>query len=238
MNRSFAAVQSRTVRPRPANLSTEGVMALSTVSGPESNACRKLLRPLSLELREETGGLHRYTEQRLGFPEAITNLVEYRSCLERFYRLYRPLEIELAGFEEWPSIGIDLDDRRQSGRLARDLSALGVSPTQLADAPKASLPVLPDFAHALGALYVLEGSALGSQFILRHLAHVLGNEIGTSDSFFRGHGEETAPRWREFQRVLDRYGLENHSHIPRIVTGAKRTFQAIADWMQPLRMQP
>lgn len=208
-------------------------MALSTVSDSESDSCQTPLRPLSLELREETAGLHRYTEQRLGFPDAITNLIEYGSCLERFYRLYRPLETELAAFDEWRSIGIELEQCRQSERLARDLSALGVSPSQLAGAPKASLPALLDFPHALGALYVMEGSTLGSQFILRHLTSLFGDKIGAADSFFRGHGEQTTSRWREFKRVLDDYGLENQSHVPRIVAGAKRTFLSIADWMQP-----
>ena len=208
-------------------------MALSTVSDSESDSCQTPLRPLSLELREETAGLHRHTEKRLGFPDTITNLIEYATCLERFYRLYRPLETELAGFDAWRSMGIDLHERRQSGRLARDLNALGVSPTHLADSPKASLPALPDFPHALGALYVMEGSTLGSQLILRHLTSLFGDKIGAADSFFRGHGEQTTSRWREFKRVLDDYGLENRSHIPRIVEGARRTFQAIADWMQP-----
>jgi len=133
------------------------------------------LLPLSLLLREQTAELHRYAEQKLGFPDAITNVTEYGSCLERFYRLYRPLEIDLARFGQWPTIGIERAERQHAGRLARDLEALGKSPLQLADAPIESLPVLSGFSHALGALYVLEGSTLGSQFILRHLTSFLGD---------------------------------------------------------------
>jgi heme oxygenase (biliverdin-IX-beta and delta-forming) len=208
-------------------------MILSTTRVPESTSGPITIRPLSLQLREETAELHLYAEQKLGFPDAITNLTEYGSCLESFYRLYRPLEVDLARFSQWAAIGIELAERRHADRLARDLKALGKSPLQLADAPKATLPILPDFSHALGALYVLEGSTLGSQFILRHLTNLLGDKIGAANSFFRGHGEQTIVRWKEFQGSLDLYGVENRAEIPLIVLGAKRTFKAIADWMQP-----
>jgi heme oxygenase (biliverdin-IX-beta and delta-forming) len=177
--------------------------------------------------------LHRYAEQKLGFPNTITNLTEYGSCLERFCRLYRPLEIDLASFTQWAAIGIELTERQHANRLARDLKALGKPLLQLANAPTVSLPILPEFPHALGALYVLEGSTLGSQFILRHLTNLLGDKIDAAKSFFCGHGEQTNDRWKEFRGSLDLFGVENQAEIPSVVLGAKRTFKAIADWMQP-----
>jgi hypothetical protein len=87
------------------------------------------------------------------FPETITNLTEYGSCLERFYRLYGPLEIDHASFSRWAAIGIELAKRQRVRRqLARDLKVLGKSPLQFANAPTASLPILSDSPHALGLL--------------------------------------------------------------------------------------
>jgi heme oxygenase len=139
----------------------------------------------------------------------------------------------LRAFGQWPTIGIERAERQHAGRLARDLEALGKSPLQLADAPIESLPVLSGFSHALGALYVLEGSTLGSQFILRHLTSFLGDKIDAAHSFFQGYGEQTNNRWKEFRGSLDLFGVENQEEIPLVVLGAKRTFKAIADWMQP-----
>jgi heme oxygenase len=211
-------------------------MTLSTTRVPESSSGLIALRSLSLQLREETAELHRYAEQKLGIPAAITNLTEYGSCLESFYRLYRPLEFNFASFSQWAAVGVDLTERRHADRLASDLKALGKSPLELADAPKTSLPILTGFPDALGSLYVLEGSTLGSQFILRHLTNLLGDKIDAASSFFRGHGEQTNVRWKQFQGSLDLYGVENPGEVPLVVLGAKRTFKAIADWMQPRAM--
>jgi heme oxygenase (biliverdin-IX-beta and delta-forming) len=207
-------------------------MTFSNTHDPESTSGTIDLRSLSLLLREETAQLHRYAEQKLGFPDSITNLTEYESCLERFYRLYRPLEIDLASFHQWSTIGIELPEREHAHRLACDLKALGKSPLLLASAPTVSLPLLPDFPYALGALYVLEGSTLGSQFILRHLTNLLGDKIDAAHSFFLGYGEQTNNRWREFRGSLDLFGVENQEGIPLVVLGAKRTFKAVADWIQ------
>jgi len=208
-------------------------MTHSTTRDPESTSGPIGLLSVSLLLREETAELHRYAEQKLGIPHTITNLTEYGSCLERFYRLYRPLEIDFARFSQWATIGIELTERRHADRLACDLKALGRSPLQLADAPNESLPILTGYPDALGALYVLEGSTLGSQFILRHLTNLLGDQIDAALSFFLGYGEQTNNRWKEFRGSLDLFGVGNEAEIPSVVLGAKRTFKAIADWMQP-----
>ncbi len=172
-------------------------------------------------------------ERSLGLPGSITNLAEYKACLQRFYSLYEPLEKSLARFADWPAIGVELPQQLQAARLTADLEQLGVSPFQLELAPEACLPALPDFPHALGALYVMAGSTLGSQVILRHLSTVLGSEIAGADAFFRGHGASTGARWNQFRISLDGYGVAEPGNYPQVIEGAMATFRAVGAWMQP-----
>jgi heme oxygenase len=188
---------------------------------------------LSGQLRDQTAALHGEVERELGLPGSIANLMDYKAFLERFYRLYEPLENSLARFSDWAAIGVDLPEQLQAGRLAADLEQLGVPPLQLELAPEASLPDLPDFPHALGALYVMAGSTLGSQIILRHLITALGPEIAGTDAFFRGHGADTGACWSRFRTSLDVYGVAEPGNTPEVIEGAQATFRAIGAWMRP-----
>ncbi len=202
-----------------------GVQLLSGQPGSSSS--------LAAQLRDRTAPLHCEVERRLDLPGCITNLMDYQACLQRFYKLYEPLEKSLSRFSDWPAIGVELPELLQAARLAADLEHLGVSDFRLELAPEASLPVLPDFPHALGALYVMAGSTLGSQVILRHLITVLGSEISGADAFFRGHGASTGARWSRFRTSLDGYGEAEPGNGPQVIEGAKATFRAIGAWMRP-----
>ena len=189
--------------------------------------------PLSVQLRERTSVLHLEVERTLGLPGAIRNLATYAHCLHQFYRLYQPLEVVLGSFSNWRAAGIDVDACAQSGKLAADLRALGIEPATLEVAPRQSQPRLPNFAHALGALYVLEGSTLGAQVILPRLAEQLGTGLGGANSFFSGHGAQTGACWKHFREALDRYGQQYPDCRGGVVEGARSTFAAIGSWMQP-----
>jgi heme oxygenase len=186
---------------------------------------------LSAELRTQTANAHTEVERRLQLPESISTLAEYKDLLVRFYQLYRPLESLFQGFSEWQAIGLDRSKKVFSLRLAADLDALGVDVGGVVDAPAQFLPLPSTFSSALGALYVMEGSALGSQFILPHLQSVLGVQIAGADTFFQGRGKQTGPFWRQFRDALDRYGIlrPEQSHI--VIQGAVNTFSAIGNWM-------
>ena len=187
--------------------------------------------PLSLQLREQTAELHREVERSMGLPQNIGSLAQYQACLDRFHRFYQPYEELLGRFDDWPEWEIDLHNRAHAPDLASDLEALETGNATAGPAPQSAMPALPEFAHALGALYVTEGSTLGSQFILRHLSEVLGQQIAGADRFFRGYGPETGTRWSQIRAALDRFGRERPQQIPTVIEGAARTFQAIGKWM-------
>jgi heme oxygenase len=205
----------------------------SAVSGMPQAASRATVNlPLSMQLREATASLHDEIERKLDFPGSISNLELYRLCLSRFYSLYGPIEALFARFSDWSGVGIVLREHNQSTRLAHDLAALRVPLDDLTDAPLRSLPNLPGFAHALGGLYVLEGSTLGAQYILPRLKLALGVQIIGADLFFSGNGPQSGTCWKQFRAALDRYGETHPDDTEFVIDGARSTFTAVGNWMQ------
>jgi heme oxygenase len=188
---------------------------------------------LSQRLRSGTELAHKDVERRLGLPGSIADLTDYRRCLLRFYELYRPLETQFERFGDWTDLGLDVPNGALSTRLAADLRALGVSVPEVGDGAAASLPALRTFAQALGACYVIEGSALGSQFMMPQLQKTLGEGMSGADSFFRGRGAETGAFWKGFRAGLDWYGETHPEQTVCVVESAIATFEAIGLWMQP-----
>jgi heme oxygenase len=190
---------------------------------------------LSALLRARTNLLHRQTEQLLGLPGAIRTRDDYAMWLGRFLGLYEPLECLLTGFPEWETRGIVLPSRGHSTCIAADLAALGVDPAGEMRAPAGLLPELPTFAHAFGALYVLEGATLGGRLILRHVEARLGAQIAGATRFFGGRGEAVGAMWQSFRAALDAFGHTRPLLQADVVTGAERSFQAILNWFAPFR---
>jgi heme oxygenase len=189
--------------------------------------------PLSAQLRARTAPLHTQSERLLGLPHSITGRADYIAWLGRFLGLYDPLERRLAGFAEWPALGIDLASRSLTQGLTADLVALGADPTDSPRAAEADLPPLPSLAHAIGALYVLEGSALGGRIILRDLQGRLGDHLGEATRFFGGRGERLGPMWNSFRGVLDRFGETHPQLTDAVQSGADATFTALIRWFTP-----
>jgi heme oxygenase len=191
--------------------------------------------PLSAQLRARTARLHDQTELILGLPGAIQTLEQYRGWLCHFFGLYRPLERQLAGFSEWGNHGLALPSPSQSDCLAADLAVLGIDPAGVAQAPPTLLPHLQMFAHALGALYVLEGSTLGGQVILRDVAARIGPQIAGATQFFGGRGAAVGQTWQAFKTALNAFGRERPNRRDDVVAGAESVFGAIATWFVPMR---
>jgi heme oxygenase len=188
---------------------------------------------LSHQLRVRTAGLHEQIEIRLGLPNAIRTLDDYQAWLCRFLGLYAPLEQSLAGFGEWGDNGFTLPSPSHAACLAADLEAIGVDPAGVPRAPAALVPRLPTFPHALGALYVLEGSTLGGQVILRDIEARIGPRITGATRFFGGRGSAVGPTWQAFRTALNAFGREHPCIGADVTAGAESAFRAIAAWFAP-----
>jgi heme oxygenase len=176
---------------------------------------------LSARLRVETAAAHLAVEAAAGLPERILAVADYAACLTRFFRLFSPLEAALGRFDSWAGLGIDLAARRRTPALLADLAALGC-------APPAPAPIrLSGFPAALGALYVLEGSALGGKILAAALERQLPAIAGAT-GFFGGRGAKTGEMWWGFREALDLYGAKNPAAQPAVIAGAVRTFGQFA----------
>jgi heme oxygenase len=190
---------------------------------------------MSDQLRLGTTRLHKQAEELLALPGAIRDRHDYGSWLARFYGLYEPLEHGLTAFSEWGTFGIPLPTPSHSALLARDIMTLGADPDKIPRAAFAILPELPTFAHALGALYVLEGATLGGKIILRDLRVRIGDPIDQASLFFGGRRDAAGPMWLCFRTALDGFGRAQPQSRDDVVAGAVSCFQAILSWFAPFR---
>jgi heme oxygenase len=189
---------------------------------------------LSYYLRIETAKLHCKAEALLGLPAAIQGRDSYIKILSHFHGLYAPLEQVLREHHGWCDLDLDLEQRGNAGRLTRDLAALGTRPTF---DRRPDFHGLTSFPHALGALYVQEGSTLGGQIVLRHLNECAIGIPADAMAFFGGHGVQTATMWRCLTKTLDLFGEQHGEAQGAVLEGARLTFQAVIAWFEQARHQ-
>ena len=171
-------------------------------------------------LRERTRDLHAALEQQSAMAVLTRpDLTEaaYAALLARLYAFYAPLDAALARFSA--ALGIPPVDR--AGRIARDLAALGAAVPE----PPPEPPFGPSTdAEALGALYVVEGAALGGNVLAKHIGRTLGLTSEHGLAFFSSDGANAGPRWKAFVGVLE----ASEASPDAVVDGAVRTFNAFA----------
>ncbi len=122
-------------------------------------------------------------------------------------------------------------DPIRSAWLDADLAALGVSPSQRAGLPLCSgFPDLATPEALLGALYVVEGSALGGVSLGRRLDGLLGEGVLDGRRFFSGRQAETGPAWRAY---LQRLSAASDGSTARatIIFTANATFAVFERWL-------
>lgn len=151
----------------------------------------------------------------------------YGALLRGMYGFYQPMEHALNGHTFTALLpAVDL---RRSQLLLRDLSLLGAE-AEIAVCTK--LPALDNQYHVLGALYVLEGAALGGRVIARMLK-AEGCLPQNAFQFFEGKGADTGPSWISFTNFLNQRA-STPEQIRQVVTAANETFYAHTVWMQTL----
>ena len=186
-------------------------------------------------LREHTRAQHARLEQRLAIERRVRDRDAYVDLLRRFLGFYLPVEARLAAFAQaFRDNGIDLTERWKVAKLQRDLIVLGENASNQAD--PSLLPAIPTFPRAVGCLYVLEGSTLGGQIILRHVRESLGLDAANGAAFFAGYGARTGAMWHAFSRFLSALPFGAHD-AGQAIAAARETFESLERWLcdQPLR---
>ncbi len=197
---------------------------LVTLVGPTAIGLERRSLGLRGNLRVATRGWHSRVEAAADLPASIRTHADYVDLLGRLYDLHAGFEIRLAErkFDEsWRRIGVDLTRHNRAYLLAADLDALGTSATSR----RALSPPLSTFGHALGCLYVLEGSSLGGSIVARFVRATIG-EVPTT--FLTGIGRPDPAPWPMLCSALELFETLG-GNDDAVISGACETFAAFAD---------
>jgi heme oxygenase (biliverdin-IX-beta and delta-forming) len=184
-------------------------------------------RDLNLQkLRQETEADHRNVEGAVSLMHQGLNTAEYVQCLQSMYGVVAAWEERAAEIApEW--LQPSLLARRRSPLLALDLAWFGVGDKEH---QRPALPQMNNLPSLFGTMYVMEGSTLGGQLIARHVEAVLPCREGQGSSYFRGHGSQTGPLWKEFCEMLKLHVPDEQTET--VVVSAKAMFSTFGTWMQ------
>lgn len=159
--------------------------------------------------------------------KAADTPVRYTTLLQGVYGFYRPMEAMLDPF----AAIMPLPDGpfRRTHLLEKDIGILGHTPTAQCCT---HLPEINNNLQAVGALYVLEGAALGGRIIAR----MLGQHVGLpapAFHFFKGREEATGAYWTRFTQFMNRQA-QTRFQLQQVSEAAHATFAAYTHWMKTL----
>lgn len=188
------------------------------------------------QLREHTASFHKQIEQNpyaKGIMDQSLSLDGYQAYLAKFYGFVEPIERAIASRPEWEAYDFRFAERTKADLIASDLRELGLSDADIAALPRCEeLPDVSDFEGALGYLYVLEGSTLGGQVIMRQFAKFLPVRPDTNGRYFNSYGDDVRARWGEFRELLESAAARGgDSAERRIVQAATDTFRLLDQWI-------
>jgi heme oxygenase (biliverdin-IX-beta and delta-forming) len=192
-------------------------------------------------LRQCTGPLHDRIEALLQL-EAPMPLSRYGQIVRGFHEFLQLWE-QRVRFALPDALKPWFDDRRRAPFAAADIEMLALPEApDLRQAARAvqSLIRMDSPAVAIGALYVMEGSALGGQVLTPRLAQHLGLTPDHGARYFHGFGERTGAMWREFRQTAQQHVGTDPVAVAEACRGAQQTFQALIDLFAVLevRRQP
>lgn len=185
---------------------------------------REALRAATLETHQR---LHRHPGLSAAARGAI-GLDAYRQLLMRLYGFH--LAFEDAHASAMQKLGFIASSRAEL--IALDLAALGIMRFDVRRLPRcAALREPSSEACALGALYVVEGSALGGALIATALAPV----VGEARRFFLG-GPSGGEVWPSLLARVET--LAPGEQQARAIDAAVETFRIFEEWMFDWRAAP
>jgi heme oxygenase (biliverdin-IX-beta and delta-forming) len=181
------------------------------------------------QLRAETRAEHEALETALDLMRPDFRIADYVALLVQYEGFYAPFAHFLTGaavHEPVLEALLNAVCQRQAW-LQDDLQALGAAPDRdAAIAVESFSELYPGSAHTFGAMYVIEGSALGGATLAKHFTKALGLEQGSGLRFFAGYGCQTREKWLAALQLLAECDARG---VPRaeIVEGSKQTFRLL-----------
>jgi len=135
------------------------------------------------------------------------------------------------GFEEfvYPILSnyfLNISKRKKAFFIEEDLKEYSFSTKEITLIQEQFFrEIYTDIYTAAGAMYVLEGSTLGGQIIIKHLQKTLAPSFKGS-AYFSAYHHTTGSMWKEFLQQLTALPTTD-SEEQKIITGAIKTFEII-----------
>lgn len=156
------------------------------------------------ELRAKTRTLHEQIEKSIDLGAALVSTDAYSVFLTGYLGLYRPFEEQLSRQAVRVREAAGWPEGSRVKLLEADLQSLGMSLQEIQAVPDCvEFPVLEERDAMMGALYVIEGSQLGGQYIYRQVKEKLALDKESGAAFFYGSGEGTGSEWKQFLECLE-----------------------------------
>ncbi|BEV17899.1 biliverdin-producing heme oxygenase [Herbaspirillum sp. DW155] len=172
---------------------------------------------LSARLKAETAVLHEQMHALMEQAQPFSSRAHYARFVAAQYHFQRdvePLFDDAAIQAALPDVQV----RARAAAALADLADLDVLPGEQ-DIATATVAM----PHALGWLYVSEGSTLGAAFLLKEVK----DKLGLSETFgarnLAAYPEGRALAWRRFVSLLDAPGLSPQQQ-DAVVAGARAAF--------------
>lgn len=183
-------------------------------------------------LRQHTAAAHQALEHAAPLRRLVAadlSRVEYGGLLARFWGFLAPLEPLLRERLAHSTWLVFVDPALRLDGLHADLHLLGIDPAGLPVAKGDWLAADP--AAAVGVLYVLLGSTLGGQVIIRALGKSLGLSAASGAAYHAAEAARAERAWPRFLATLDATPW-NTSAARTLQTAAVATFQHFQDWLE------
>jgi heme oxygenase len=178
-------------------------------------------------LRASTAECHMQLEQN-NLSQALlsknVNETIYCSYLIQLYRFIK-------GFEQYvyPQLDqsfLNIYGRKKAHFIEEDLKAINIAIDKHTLLEEVFFrDTYPDVYLAAGALYVLEGSTLGGQIIVKHLQKAMYPHF-VNATYFLGYQQRTGTMWKEFLQQLTALPQSTQQE-QQIIIGAIATFEII-----------
>jgi heme oxygenase len=177
-------------------------------------------------IRATTTSAHQALEAALAIARPDAGDDTYTRYLEAWLGVLEPLEEPLWA-SPWPA---EVDPSGRAGKaewVKADLAVRGRSERDLRAIPRQrSLPPLASEPERFGVAYVIEGSSLGGQVLLRRLLPRLETKAAR---FLEGYRREASAKWRAFVSALG-VSLRDPRDAEAAAESARATFAGIHAW--------
>ena len=180
------------------------------------------------ELKAGTRDLHESIEKVVPLLDPALTIEVYIAYLQQLFPFYQWVEQNLRCVPSLRATLEDLDERWRTGLLAIDLKGLRKA-CEFSLEPSL-IPQPRNVPEALGCLYVLEGSTLGAQILVRAVSSRLGAAVDGRTNFLQSYGPALSEKWRGLCGVLNS-ALAEPNDLHAAVLAARSTFDNLRKWL-------